>query len=316
MALDLTFGGRLRIPAIAAPMFLVSCPKMALAACACGVMGSFPAHSTRTRDMFAAWIDEMARGIADMDRPAPWAVNLVVHPTNERAEGDLELCVRHRVPVVLTSKGAPDDVFARIHDYGGVAFHDVASARHAEKAAAAGADALIAVCQGAGGHTGTVNPFALLNEIGEVTDTPIILAGAITTGRDILAAQAMGADLAYVGTRFIAARESLADDRFRQMLIASSAKDITFSAALDGAPANWLTQSLIECGVDLDALAATPPGEVLPTGKVKERYSKVLSAGHGVAGVSRVESAAEICGALIAEYEAAKAAALESAARA
>ena len=140
MALDLTFNGRLRVPLIVAPMFLVSNPALTLAACSRGVMGSFPAHSTRTREVFIEWLDEMERGLGEMDAPAPWAVNLVVHPTNQRYEGDLALCVERKVPVILTSKGAPDDVFKRIHDYGGVAFHDIASARHAEKAVAAGAD--------------------------------------------------------------------------------------------------------------------------------------------------------------------------------
>ncbi len=303
---DFTFGGTLKVPLIAAPMFLVSTPKLALATCSRGVMGSFPAHCTRTREVFEGWLHEMEAGLAEMDEPAPWAVNLVVHKTNDRMEGDLELCIKHKVPVVLTSKGAPDDVFGRIHEYGGLIFHDVASARHAEKAAQAGADALIAVCGGAGGHTGTINPFALLNEIREVTDTPIILSGALSTGRDLLAAQAMGAVLSYMGTRFIAATESGADDHYRQMLVDCSSKDVFFSAALDGAPANWITPSLIECGVDLKELATTTPGEVMSTGVVRERYSKVKSCGHGVAMVKQVESAIDICERIIAEYQTAK----------
>jgi len=303
MNFDTTFGGSLRIPLIVAPMFLVSNPKMALAACSRGVMGSFPAHSTRTREIFAEWIDEMERGVGDMEEPGPWAVNLVVHPTNKRMEGDLELCIKHKIPVILTSKGAPDDVFDRIHDYGGVIMHDVASARHAEKAAAAGADALIAVTQGAGGHTGTINPFALVNEIRQVTDKPIVLSGCMSTGRDILAAEAMGADLVYMGTRFIAARESGADDHYRDMMVRSTAKDVFYSAALDGAPANWMTESLVECGVDLDELATTIPGKVMASGEVRERYSKVKSCGQGVAMVEQIETTAEICDKIIADYE-------------
>ena len=308
MDFDPTFGGRLRIPLIVAPMFLVSTPAMALAACSRGVMGSFPAHCTRSHEVFQSWLEETERGLAEMDAPAPYAVNLVVHPSNPRMEGDLELCVRHKVPVILTSKGAPGDVFKRIHDYGGLAFHDVASARHAEKAAAAGADGVIAVCGGAGGHTGTLNPFALLNEIRQVTDKPIILSGGLSTGQDLVAAEAMGATFAYMGTRFIAARESGADDRYRELMIESSAKDVFFTAALDGAPANWMTKSLIEQGIDLDVLATTKPGEIMPSGVVRERYSKVRSCGHGVGMVTRIESAAEICDALIPQYDAAKAA--------
>ena len=306
MSLDFTFEGRMRIPLIIAPMFLISNPKMALAACSRGVMGSFPAHCTRTREVFAGWLDEMEQGLKELDNPAPWAVNLVVHPTNERYEGDLELCAAHKVPVILTSKGAPKDAFARIHDYGGVAFHDVASARHAEKASEAGADALIAVTQGAGGHTGTINPFALLNEIRDITDKPIILSGCLGTGADLVSAQAMGASLSYMGTRFLAADEGGADQAYRDLLVEATAKDVFFTAALDGAPANWMTKSLIEQGIDLEELATTIPGKVLASGKVKERYSKVRSCGQGVSAVKKIETTAEICDQLIAEYDLAR----------
>ncbi len=306
MSLDLTFDGRLRIPLIVAPMFLISSPEMALAACSRGVMGSFPAHSTRTREDFVRWLDQMQTGLAEMDKPTPWAVNLVVHPSNKRYPGDLDLCIERKVPVVLTSKGAPDDVFAKIHDYGGVAFHDIASARHAEKAVAAGADALIAVCGGAGGHCGTLNPFALLNEVREVTDKPIILSGALSTGQDILAAQTMGADMAYMGTRFIASKESLSDDYTDEMMLKCTAKDVFFSAALDGAPANWLRPTLIAEGLNPDEIAAYAPGKVVTDQAAKARYSKIKSAGHGVGMVKSVQSAAEICDQLIAEYDAAK----------
>ena len=306
MSLELTFNGRLRIPLIVAPMFLVSNPAMALAACSRGVIGSFPAHSTRTRDIFAEWLLEMEEGLAQMDNPAPYAVNLVVHPTNERYPGDLELCIKHKVPVILTSKGAPEDAFEKIHDYGGVAFHDIASARHAEKAAAAGADALIAVCSGAGGHTGTINPFALLNEVREVTDKPIILSGAMSTGQDLLAAQAMGASLGYFGTRFMATKECLTDSHAQQMMIDSTAKDILFSAALDGAPANWLKPSLIEAGLNPDEISAYAPGKRVENAAAKARYSKIKSAGQGVGMVQSVETTAELCDQITAEYHAAK----------
>ena len=303
MSIDFTFGGTLRIPLIVAPMFLVSTPAMALAACGRGVMGSFPAHSTRTREGFADWLSETENGLKELDNPAPFAVNLVVHPTNDRYPGDLDLCIQHKVPVILTSKGAPKDAFSKIHDYGGLAFHDVGSARHAEKAAAAGADALIAVTQGAGGHTGTINPFALLNEIRDVTDKPIILSGCLGTGADLLSAQTMGASLSYMGTRFLAAKESGADDKYRDLLVEAKAKDVFYSAALDGAPANWMTKSLIEQGIDLDELATTIPGQVMASGKVKERYSKVRTCGQGVGVVKKVETMAEICDSLISEYD-------------
>ena len=306
MGFDPTFEGSVKLPLIVAPMFLVSNPALTLAAVSQGVIGSFPAHATRTREIFKDWLDEMEAGIAELDNPAPYAVNLVVHPTNKRMPGDMDLCEAYRVPIVLTSKGAPKDAFARIHDWGGIAFHDVASARHAEKAVEAGADALIAVCGGAGGHCGTINPFALVNEIREVTDKPIILSGGMSTGRDIYAAQAMGATYAYMGTRFIACEETLANERYAQTLIACTSKDIFFSAALDGAPANWVVPTLLEAGVDLNKLATTIPGEIVDSGKVDKRYSHVLSAGHGVGMVKKVESALDLCAQLKSEYQHAK----------
>ncbi len=308
--LPFDFAERLKVPLIAAPMFLVSCPALAVAACRAGVIGSYPAHSTRTRSDFADWLDEteaaLAQAEADGERPAPYAVNLVVHPSNPRMRGDLALCIEHKVPIILTSKGAPMEVFDEIHAYGGVAFHDVASRRHAEKALAAGADALIAVCGGAGGHTGTINPFALVNEIREVTDKPIILAGGMSCGKDILAAEAMGASLVYMGTRFIATHESLAPDDYHHALIDGGANDIYFTAALDGAPANFLTPSLLAAGIDLKRLAVTPPGEIISATKVKERYKGIWSAGHGVGAVREVVSASALCERIVAEYEAAR----------
>lgn len=311
MGLDVSFGGRLRIPLIVAPMFLVSSPELALAVCSRGVMGSFPAHSTRSRDVLQAWLRQMEEGLRRLEdrgiAPAPYAVNLVVHPTNPRMPGDLALCVEHAVPVVLTSKGAPGDVFERIHDYGGVAFHDVASARHAEKALAAGADGLIAVCGGAGGHTGTINPFALMNELRPLTDKPIVLAGAISTGRDILAAEVLGADLVYMGTRFLAANESLASADYRETVFRCTSRDVVLTAALDGAPANFLAPSLVAAGIDLDELATTRPGEVIAADASRSRYARIWSAGHGVGMVTASAPAAALCDEIAAQYEAARA---------
>ncbi|MEM7286077.1 MAG: nitronate monooxygenase [Actinomycetota bacterium] len=310
-SLDLTFGGTLRIPVIAAPMFLVSSPRMTLESCRSGVVGSFPAHSTRTREVLVEWLDEIDEGMAAMrsagQAPAPYAVNLVVHSSNARYEGDLAVCKERRVEVVLTSKGAPEEAFQEIHRWGGIAFHDVASPRHAEKALEAGADGLIAVCGGAGGHTGTINPFALVSELRAMTDAPIIVAGGINHGRSILAAQAMGGDLAYVGTHLIAAEESRADDDYRDHLIACASKDVFLSAALDGAPANWLIPSLVRAGIDIDELAVTRPGEIVTSsgGKVSKRYNGVWSAGHGVGAITESRPLGAILEQLAAEYEAA-----------
>lgn len=312
-SIDLTFDGTLHIPVIAAPMFLVSSPAMTLASCASGVMGSFPAHSTRSREIFGEWLDEIDEGMSAMraagERPAPYAVNLVVHPSNARYEGDLALCVERKVAVVLTSKGAPEEAFDEIHRYGGIAFHDVASPRHAEKALAAGADGLIAVCGGAGGHTGTVNPFALVSEIRAMTDAPVIVAGGITNGRSILAAQALGGDLAYIGTHFIAAAESRAPDSYREALFECSSKDVMLSAALDGAPANFLIPSLIAAGIDIEELAVTRPGKIITSSgaKVKKRYNGIWSAGHGVGATTETRPMAAIVQQLVDEYNHAKA---------
>ena len=305
---------KLEIPVILAPMFLVSTPAMTLAACSEGLMGSFPAHGTRTREIFEEWLIETTDGLKHLQKQAagnkiaPFAVNLVVHPSNTRVAGDLELCIKYRVPVVLTSKGAPTDVIARIHDYGGVVLHDIANQRHAEKALAAGVDGVIAVAGGAGGHTGTVNPFALMNEVRRIHNGPVVLAGGMTTGRDVLAAQAMGADFAYIGTRFIATTESSAPVGQKLMIVESNATDVFFSASIDGAPANWLTKSLLNAGIDLDVLRTTLPGKVVAAGEMRKRWKDIWTAGHGVGNIDDIPSTVELCRRLKAEYRAAAAA--------
>ncbi|WP_315830929.1 nitronate monooxygenase family protein [Bradyrhizobium prioriisuperbiae] len=303
--------GKLEIPVIVAPMFLVSTPAMTLAACSEGLMGSFPAHGTRTREVFEQWLVEITQGLkrlhedASGSKIAPFAVNLVVHPSNTRLQGDLELCIKYQVPVVLTSKGAPTDVIARIHDYGGVVLHDIASQRHAEKALEAGVDGVIAVAGGAGGHTGTINPFALMNEVRRIYRGPVVLAGGMTTGRDVLAAQAMGADFGYIGTRFIATAESSAPLGQKRMIVESNATDVFFSASIDGAPANWLTKSLLAAGADLDVLRTTLPGKVVAAAETRKRWKDIWSAGHGVGNIDDIPSTVELCRRLKTEYRAA-----------
>ncbi len=310
MTLDLTFGGRVRTPVIAAPMFLVSSPEMALACCSQGIIGSFPAHSTRTREALEEWLIQMEEGIQKMKddglNPAPYAVNLVVNPTNPRYEGDLELCRKYQVEIVLTSKGAPDNVFKEIHSWGGVAFHDVATKRHAEKALDAGADAVIAVCTGAGGHTGRQNPFALVNEIRSITDKPIILAGALSTGKDVLAAQAMGTNMAYMGTRFIASPESLASDAYREMLVECGAMEIFETSALDGFPVSLLSPSLTNAGLSLDEMKMMLPGQKVGAEAVKQKYKGIWLAGQGCGMTHESKPAAEVCKQLTQEYQQAK----------
>src|SRR5215831_17150356 len=302
---------RMAIPAIAAPMFLVSNPALTLACCAEGIMGSFPAHGTRSRKEFQAWLDEMVAGtrrLEDQGRTlAPWAVNLVVHASNPRYAGDLELVEKYKVPVVLTSKGAPGEAIRRIHGWGAVALHDIANRRHAEKALEAGVDGVIAVAGGAGGHTGTINPFALMNEVRQLGDHfAIVLAGGLTTGRDVLAAQTMGADLAYIGTRFIATREAQAAEAHKRMILDTRATDVFLTASIDGAPANWLTPSLLAAGIDLDVLHTTLPGKIVSAQENKKRWKDIYTAGHGVGNIEDIPPTAELCRKLISQYREAK----------
>src|SRR5881394_2619137 len=302
---------RMSMPAIAAPMFLVSNPALTLACCAEGIMGSFPAHGTRSREQFEAWLDQMQEGIKRLEdsakKPAPWAVNLVVHASNPRYPGDLDLVEKYQVPVVLTSKGAPGDTIKRIHGWGAVALHDIANRRHAEKALEAEVDGVIAVAGGAGGHTGTINPFALMNEVRQLGDHfAVVLAGGLTTGRDVLAAQAMGADLAYIGTRFIAIKEAMAVDEHKKMILDTRATDVFLTSSIDGAPANWLTPSLLAAGIDLDVLRTTLPGKIVAAQENKKRWKDIYTAGHGVGNIEDIPTAAELCRRLVVQYRAAK----------
>ena len=240
-------------------------------------------------------------------RPAPWAVNLVVHASNPRYQGDLELVEKYKVPVVLTSKGAPGDAIKRIHGWGAVALHDIANRRHAEKALEAGVDGVIAVAGGAGGHTGTINPFALMNEVRQLGDSfAVVLAGGQTTGRDVLAAEAMGADLAYIGTRFIATQEAMAAQAHKDMILNTRATDVFLTASIDGAPANWLTPSLVAAGIDLDVLRTTLPGKIVGAQENKKRWKDIYTAGHGVGNIDDLPGTAELCRRLVAQYREAK----------
>jgi len=301
----------LAMPLIVAPMFLVSTPELVIAACSEGLLGSFPAHGTRGTEVLESWLKTITTELARLQerglRTAPYAVNLVVHASNPRLASDLDLCVKYRVPVILTSKSAPGDVTARIHDYGGVVMHDVASRRHAEKALEAGVDGLIAVAAGAGGHCGTINPFALVNEIRQVHAGPLALAGGMTTGRDVFAALAMGADFAYFGTRFIATQESAAPLEQKQMILDSRSTDIFLTAAIDGAPANWLTKSLLAAGIQLDELRTTLPGKVIAANETVKRWKGIWSAGHGVGNIDDIPATADLCRRLKSEYAAASA---------
>ena len=306
MSLPASLEQRLRLPVVAAPMFLISNPGLVLACCGSGVVGSFPALNQRDSAGFKAWLEEIEAGLAQLQAPAPYAVNLIVHPTNPRLQADLALCVEHRVPIVITSLGAVKEVVDAVHSYGGLVFHDVTTRRHAEKAAEAGVDGLIAVAAGAGGHAGTWSPFALVAEIRQFFDKTLLLAGCINHGHEVLAAQLLGADLAYMGTRFIATQESQAQDAYKQMLLGAHAADIVHTPAVSGIPASFLRPSLERAGYDMAALKnATEQGKLKPIDDEAKAWKTVWSAGQGVGDIHDLPSATALIERLHGEYQAA-----------
>ncbi|MEH3148768.1 MAG: nitronate monooxygenase [Methylobacterium frigidaeris] len=293
---------RLRLPAIAAPMFLASGPDLVVEVCRSGVVGTFPALNQRSTDGFVAWLDAIEARLSDCAGAAPYGVNLIVHRSNPRLAADIDAVVRHRVPLVITSLGAVRDVVDAVHSYGGLVFHDVIGRRHAEKAASAGVDGIVAVCAGAGGHAGTLSPFALVAEIRSFFSGAVALSGAISTGADIAAARAMGADLAYLGTRFLATRESLVSEAQKRMTAAAGSADILYTPAISGVAANFLRPSISAGGLDPDNLV---PHGALDMGNEARAWKTVWSAGQGVAAFDDVPAAAALCERLTAEYRAA-----------
>ncbi len=309
MPLPAALEGRLRVPVVAAPMFLVSGPELVVACCRAGVLGSFPALNQRTTDGFETWLDTIEDALGPDD--APFAVNLIVHSSNRRLQADLAVIVRHRVPVVITSLGAAAEVVDAVHSYGGIVFHDVTNARHARKAADAGVDGLILVSAGAGGHAGALNPFALMAEVRPWFDGAILLSGCLSSGSDVLAALAMGADLAYLGTRFVATAESLADEGYKQMVVASGAGDVLLTPSISSIPANFLRPSLVAAGLDPDRLVAPERVDLEhvtnPDPADAKAWRDIWSAGQGVAGVRDVVTVAELVGRLARELTDARA---------
>lgn len=303
MPLPASLEQRLRLPVVAAPMFLISNPQLVLACCGSGVVGSFPALNQRDSAGFKAWLEEIEAGLAQLQAPAPYAVNLIVHPTNPRLQADLALCVEHRVPIVITSLGAVKEVVDAVHGYGGLVFHDVTTRRHAEKAAEAGVDGLIAVAAGAGGHAGTWSPFALVVEIRQFFDKTLLLAGCINHGHEVLAAQLLGADLAYMGTRFIATQESHAQGDYKQMLLDAKAADIIHTPAVSGIPASFLRPSLEQAGYDMAALkSGHEQGKLKPIDDEAKAWKTVWSAGQGVGEIHDLPAAASLIERLHGEY--------------
>ena len=250
----------LSIPVVAAPLFIISRPNLVIAQCKAGVVGSFPALNARPQELLSDWIKEIKDELGEYQeqnpgkKVAPFAVNQICHLSNDRLLADVETCVKHEVPIIITSLRPPADLVKAIHSYGGLVFHDVINTRHAQKAVSEGVDGLILVCAGAGGHAGALSPFALLRETREWYDGTILLSGAISDGYSVASALAMGADLAYVGTRFIATQESEAEDEYKQMLIDSSAKDVVYTNYFSGVHGNYLSPSVIKSGMDPDNL--------------------------------------------------------------
>ena len=307
---------RLRLPVIGAPMFIVSTPDLVLAQCKAGIVGAFPALNARPASQLDEWLAQITEELATFQRAnpqakvAPYAVNQIVHSSNNRLEEDVALCVKHKVPIIITSLRPPSEVVDAVHGYGGIVFHDVINLRHAEKAAAQGVDGIIAVCAGAGGHAGVLSPFALVKQIREVYPGTIILSGAMSSGADVLAARTLGADLAYLGTRFIATEEGNAPPEYKQMLIDSGAEDIVYTSLFSGVNGNYLRGSVAHAGLDPDHLPEADKTKMnFGTGgnTAAKAWRDIWSAGQSVSGIHDVEAVDALVARMEREYAAARA---------
>lgn len=306
MTLPKLLEGRLSLPLIGSPMFIISQPELVLAQCRAGIVGAFPSLNARPSGMLEQWLQLLNRELTADD--APFAVNLIVHKSNTRLEEDLALCVKYRVPIVITSLGAREDVNEAVHGYGGIVLHDVIDNRFARKAVEKGADGLIAVAAGAGGHAGTLSPFALVEEIRAWFDGPLALSGAIATGRSIAAARMMGADLAYMGSPFIATDEAHADPAYKQMIVDSSARDIVYSDVFTGVLGNYLRPSIVASGLDPDHLPKAGEMDFETLAGEAKAWRDVWGAGQGIGAIHAIQPTGAFIDQLKAEYEAAVAA--------
>lgn len=315
MALPPSLQNKLRLPVVGAPLFIVSNPDLVIAQCKAGVVGSFPALNARPADQLEVWLRRITEELdrhnqANPDRPAaPFAVNQIVHKSNNRLQHDLDVCVKYQVPIVITSLGAREDVNAAVHSYGGTTLHDIINNRFAKKAVEKGADGLIAVAAGAGGHAGTLSPFALIQEIREWFQGPLLLSGAIANGAAVLAAQAMGADLAYIGSAFIATEEANAHARYKQCIVDSAAEDIVYSNLFTGVHGNYLRPSIINAGLNPDQLPESDPGQMNfgSGGNTDAKaWKDIWGCGQGIGAVKNVGSVAEFVARLDREYRAAR----------
>lgn len=311
MSLSEKLRSEMSLPIIAAPLFIVSNPDLVIAQCTSGIIGSFPALNARPAEMLDEWIEriEVSLEAFRKDYPdqkvAPFAVNQIIHQSNDRLDHDLDACVRHQVPMIITSLRAPHDVVKKVHEYGGVVFHDVISIRHAQKALEAGVDGLILVCAGAGGHAGLMSPFALVREVRRFFDGPIALSGAITDGAGVLAAEAIGADFAYIGTRFIATQEANAAEAYKAMIVESQADDIVYTPYFSGVNGNYLKPSVRAAGMDPENLPGSDKTK-MNFGSEREKpkaWKQIWSAGQGVGNIDDAPSTRAMVQRLTREYE-------------
>ncbi|MDD5030173.1 MAG: nitronate monooxygenase family protein [Rhodoferax sp.] len=300
-------------PVIGSPLFIISNPKLVIAQCISGVVGAMPALNARPAEQLQDWLIEITEALATHNAAhpdqlaAPFAINQIVHKSNERLDHDMALCVKYQVPIIITSLGAREDVNAAAHSYGGVVLHDVINNRHAHKAIEKGADGLIAVAAGAGGHAGVKSPFALVQEIRQWFDGPLALSGSIATGGAVLAAQAMGADFAYIGSAFIATHEARASDAYKQAIVDSNSDDIVYSNLFTGVHGNYLAPSIRAAGLDPDHLPQSDPSKMNFGGDRTKAWKDIWGCGQGIGAVTQVQSTAELVTRLKAQYAAARA---------
>lgn len=303
---------QLALPVIGSPLFIISNPKLVIAQCKSGIVGSMPALNARPAEQLDEWLAEITETLTawNRDHPeqpaAPFAINQIVHKSNERLEHDMAVCAKYKVPIVITSLGAREDVNQAVHAWGGIVLHDIINNKFARKAIEKGADGLIAVAAGAGGHAGVKSPFALIQEIREWFDGPLALSGAMATGDAVLAAQAMGADLAYIGSAFIATEEARASDAYKQMIVASNSDDIVYSNLFTGVHGNYLRGSVIAAGLDPDKLPESDPSAMNFGGGAAKAWKDIWGSGQGIGAVKQVVPAAELVARLKREYQAAR----------
>ncbi|MCX2862631.1 nitronate monooxygenase family protein [Paucibacter sp. PLA-PC-4] len=302
----------LPLPIIGSPLFIISNPKLVIEQCKAGVVGSMPALNARPAELLDEWLNEITTELAAYnkahpDKPAaPFAINQIVHKSNDRLEHDMALCAKYKVPIIITSLGAREDVNAAVHAWGGVVLHDIINNKFAKKAIEKGADGLIAVAAGAGGHAGVKSPFALIQEIREWFDGPVALSGAIASGDAVLAAQAMGADFAYIGSAFIATEEARATEAYKQMIVASNSDDIVYSNLFTGVHGNYLRGSIVNAGMDPDKLPESDPSAMNFGGDSKKAWKDIWGSGQGIGAVREIVPARRLVERLAGEYRAAR----------